>query len=287
MNTCGFHDPTTTPLGDAFRGMPALHGRNREAELCSHRSDPAEFFEDTLHDDHFDDVRLAHLTPSYSVRQSHYHVRGEFRTVADMEPVKIIAALKRLGVTHDEIAEALGRDRSVATKMLAGDRKVQASEIKILADLIQRHERHNNEVEDVAPRGYLPVEILPSFAGMGGGGTGEGDRESGLVSRRLIENELGASPKDMLIIEARGDSMEPDFQHGDQILIDCRDRNPIQPGPFAMWDGDGYVVKIVERLPQQRGWYRVFSANGRYASYDVEESTIKIMGRPVWFGRRL
>lgn len=136
-------------------------------------------------------------------------------------------------------------------------------------------------------RAYLPVEILPSFAGMGGGGTGDGDPETGMISRRLIEDELRARPIDLLIIEARGDSMEPDFQHGDQILIDRRDCNPVQPGSFALWDGDGYVIKLVERVPQMKGRYRIFSANARYASYDVGEDEIRIMGRPVWFARRL
>jgi len=134
---------------------------------------------------------------------------------------------------------------------------------------------------------YLAVDILPSFAGMGGGGSGEGDHGQALVSRALIEDELRAKPSDMLLIEARGSSMEPDFLHGDQILIDRRDCNPVQPGAFALWDGDGYVVKLVERVPHKPGVYRIFSANGRYSTYEVEAEQVKIMGRPVWFGRRL
>lgn len=134
---------------------------------------------------------------------------------------------------------------------------------------------------------YLQVEILPSYAGMGGGGSGEGDLATGLVPRTFVENELRAKPSDLLLIEARGESMMPDFLHGDQILIDKRDCNPVQPGSFALWDGDGYVIKLVERVPHKRGFYRIFSANARYSPYEVEEDQIKIMGRPVWFARRL
>lgn len=204
-----------------------------------------------------------------------------------MDSEQIIAALKRLDVPDQEIADVIGRDRSAATKMLGGKRNVQAREIEPLKELIARYERRNGEIEDPVARSYLAVEVLPSFAGMGGGGSGEGERATALVSRALIEQELHARPNDLIILEARGDSMEPDFQHGDQILIDKRDCNPVQPGPFALWDGDGYVVKLVERIPQRRGWYRVFSANGRYAAYEVQEAEIQIMGRPVWFGRRL
>lgn len=134
---------------------------------------------------------------------------------------------------------------------------------------------------------YLAVEVMPSYGGMGGGGSGEGDPGQALIPRSLIEDELRAKPSDLLLIEARGESMAPDFLHGDQILIDKRDKNPVQPGAFALWDGDGYVVKLVERIPRERGRYRIFSVNGRFSSYDVDEEEITIMGRPVWFGRRL
>jgi phage repressor protein C with HTH and peptisase S24 domain len=140
-----------------------------------------------------------------------------------------------------------------------------------------------------APRiqDYLPVRIFPSYAGMGGGGTGEGDEETGLVPRHLIENEFRGRPDDFQLINVRGDSMEPLFRHDDQLLVDLRDRNPIQPGPFAIFDGDAYLVKLVERVPGKRGYYRIFSANERYSESEVEETETTIMGRPVWFARRL
>ncbi len=141
----------------------------------------------------------------------------------------------------------------------------------------------------LAPSGksYLSVEVLPSFGGMGGGGTGEGDTSTALVSRELIEDVLRAKPEDLLLIDVRGDSNEPEFLHGDQILVDRRDVNPVQPGFFALWDGDAYVVKLVERVPRKAGAYRIFSANSRYSEYEVSEDEIRIMGRPVWFARRL
>ena len=139
----------------------------------------------------------------------------------------------------------------------------------------------------VQDRHYIPIAVLPSYAGMGGGGTGDGDLQTALLPRTLIEDELRAQPNDLLLIDVRGDSMEPDFKHGDQILIDRRDRDPRQPGPFALFDGDGYVIKLVERVPGKRGFYRVFSANARYSEYEIEEEEHTIMGRPVWFARRL
>lgn len=140
---------------------------------------------------------------------------------------------------------------------------------------------------DEMERDYVMIAVLPSYGGMGGGGTGEGDRVMARLPRRLIEEELRGSPEDFELIDVRGDSNYPEFHNGDQILIDKRDRNPVQPGFFALWDGDGYVVKKVERVPQRRGWYRIFSANTQYREYEIEETETTIMGRPVWFARRL
>lgn len=193
------------------------------------------------------------------------------------------------GIRQVDLAEALGIDADKVSKSLAGKRRWQASEVLKIAEMLSGHD-DSTKHPDVPPSGsemdYVDVSVLPSFAGMGGGGNGEGEQSVAKLPRRLIEDLRGRA-SDFELIDVRGDSMEPDFHHGDQILIDRRDRDPRQPGPFALWDHDGYVVKLVERVQGRRGWCRVFSANPRYSSYEVEETAATIRGRPVWFARRL
>lgn len=131
---------------------------------------------------------------------------------------------------------------------------------------------------------YVAIEVLPTYAGLGGGGTGDGDRKTTLLPRSLVEDDLRSRADDLLVIDLRGDSMEPDFFNGDRVVINRRDVNPVQPGPFALWDGDGYVVKNVER---RRGSLRIFSSNPKYSDWESDGSDIQIMGRPVWVARRL
>lgn len=204
-----------------------------------------------------------------------------------MDSEAIIAALKRLDIPDQEIADVIGRDRTAATKMLGGKRNVQAREIGPLMELIAKYEGGPTEGAAPQPRDYLPVEILPTYAGMGGGGNGDADRETALVPRALIVDILRGKPEDFLLINVRGDSMEPDFRHDDQLLVDRRDISPAQPGPFAIWDGEWgeYVVKNVERLTN--GEVRVFSSNPKYSPSTVRSEETRIIGRPVWFGRRL
>lgn len=189
-----------------------------------------------------------------------------------------------------DVATALDISADKVNKMLAGTRRLQVGEADALRELLGDHS-DSTLVPDLPPQGtdadYVAVDVVPSYAGAGGGGSGEGDRVVARLSRRLIEEELRGTPDDFELIDIRGDSAEPDFYHGDQILIDKRDRNPRQPGPFVIWDEDGYVLKLVERVPGKRGWFKIFSANTRYSSYEIEESEATIRGRPVWFSRRL
>lgn len=204
-----------------------------------------------------------------------------------MELEKIQQRMDRLGIKATELADAIGLSPEKLSKVFSGVRQWRGNELLRALEFLDRAD-NGEGAPDLPPsdtaRDYLPVEILPTFAGMGGGGNGEDETEYGLVPRRLIEDELRAKPSDFLLIDTRGDSMEPDFQHGDQILIDRRDCNPVQPGYFAIWDGDGYVLKNVERT---REGLRVFSTNGKYREYLAATDDLKIMGRPVWFARRL
>lgn len=134
---------------------------------------------------------------------------------------------------------------------------------------------------------YVPIEVLPTYAGMGGGGTGEGDVEMALVPRYLIEQVFRGQPSDFVLIRVRGNSMEPTFHHDDELLVDKRDTSPTQPGPFAIWDAEWeeYLVKNVERM--QGGIIRLFPSNSEFSAVEIRHEETKILGRPVWFGRRL
>lgn len=134
---------------------------------------------------------------------------------------------------------------------------------------------------------YVPIEVLPTYAGMGGGGTGEGDVEMALVPRYLIEQVFRGQPSDFVLIRVRGNSMEPTFHHDDELLVDKRDTSPTQPGPFAIWDAEWeeYLVKNVERM--QGGIVRLFPSNSEFSAVEIRHEETKILGRPVWFGRRL
>ena len=215
---------------------------------------------------------------------------SKFKT-KQREAIEVLTRLDELGLSQRELVGVLEIDENKISKIKGGERRISAGEYIKATEWLDKAEARDGYTEQAdlpevpADRDYLPVDILPSFAGMGGGGTGEGDIERAMISRRLVEDELNARPSDLLVIEARGTSMRPDFEHGDQILIDQRDKNTAQPGAFALWDGDAYLIKMVERLPGGR--LRIFSRDRDLSSFEYDADEVTIMGRPVWFGRRL
>jgi phage repressor protein C with HTH and peptisase S24 domain len=132
------------------------------------------------------------------------------------------------------------------------------------------------------------IRLLPTYVGLGGGGTGEGDEGRVSFSRDLIENELRVPPDRLLAMVAEGNSMEPDFRGGDQILVDTRRTSLAQPGAFCLWDGDGHVVKFLERVQgSDPPKVRVISANAIYEPTERLVDEINLVGRVIWFGRRV
>jgi phage repressor protein C with HTH and peptisase S24 domain len=214
------------------------------------------------------------------------------------EAAEIFNRLDQLGLKQRDLARALGIEENKVSKAKIGERQLKAGEVLKARDWLKNIERNRAAgIRDQEPDlpiapgavSYVPIDIMPTYAGMGGGGTGDsgGEIERALVPRYLIESVFRGRPSDFVIIRTRGDSMYPDFEHDDELLVDKRDTNPIQPGPFAVWDAEdeAYVVKNVEKLPGGR--FRIFSTNPKYTPAEVAREETHIIGRPVWYGRRL
>lgn len=218
-----------------------------------------------------------------------------------IQPEWLKEELEMPGRSQSALARFLGlSSAAIVNRMCTGERKISAVEAdKIRAYLKgtargrrpvpEAHIDNTPDIPDADPlRDYVEVEVLPTFGGLGPGGTGDGQRETQLVPRSLVERELRSNAADLLIIDCRGDSMEPIFFNGDQVIIDRRHTTLAQPGLFALWDGDGYVIKNLQR-DRQAGRIKVFAENPKYDPefYSEGDDRLVIMGRPVWFARQL
>lgn len=108
------------------------------------------------------------------------------------------------------------------------------------------------------------------------------------IPTEFLRHELHVEPGRAWMTEIYGDSMY-DPAHpgapgslfpGDRVIVDTGDLRPSPPGPFALWDGTGLVVKMVEVIPgTDPVRLRLSSRNPSYGAYEVTEDEARIIGR--------
>lgn len=108
------------------------------------------------------------------------------------------------------------------------------------------------------------------------------------IPAEFLRGELHVEPGKAWITEVYGDSMYDPVHPGapgslcpgDRVIVDTGDVRPSPPGPFALWDGTGLVVKMVEVIPgTDPVRLRLSSRNPSYGSYEVTEDEARIIGR--------
>ena len=103
-----------------------------------------------------------------------------------------------------------------------------------------------------------------------------------------ITKNLRSAPVNLRVFIISGDSMEPTLCHNDLVLVDTVNKNPTQPGVFVLFDGYGLAAKRVERVMNAASpRIRILSDNPQYSIYERSPSEAGIIGRVVWFSRRI
>lgn len=101
------------------------------------------------------------------------------------------------------------------------------------------------------------------------------------LPKQLLANQVGSSST-VRIIQVMGDSMTPEFNPGDRVMVNTADRMPSPPGVFVLWDGFGLIIKRCEMVPHSKPPRVVLSSsNEKYATYEVEMTELDIQGRVV------
>lgn len=98
----------------------------------------------------------------------------------------------------------------------------------------------------------------------------------------VLRAQTSAPTEQLRIITVYGDSMTPDFNPGERVLVDCDDRRPSPPGVFALWDGFGLVIKRIEVIPYSNPpMVRLISRNASYGTYERPLEEVIINGRVI------
>jgi phage repressor protein C with HTH and peptisase S24 domain len=210
---------------------------------------------------------------------------------------KLIArTAKERGLTYKELSLAMGRnhaylqqfiERDVPALLKERDRSKLAeilglSEVDLGAPVKKITQAVNDNISNV------PEYRVHVSAGGGSMVASEDKRRDWPFASDYLRNELGLDRAKLAMLEVRGDSMEPTLSSGDRVMVNMSDRQVSQPGIFVLYDGDGTVIKRVEKIPYSDPEQIVIkSDNPAHGTYTVLGELVNIVGRVVWAARRL
>lgn len=141
-----------------------------------------------------------------------------------------------------------------------------------------------------APYGFVLVPRYDVAASMGNGSVIHSEQVVDHLAFReeWVRTELGAVPKNLILISAIGDSMEPTLRAGDLLLIDRSGDGVKQDAIYAFATNGELRVKRMQL--KMDGSVVVKSDNQQYEPEILtsdQAATLHIVGRVVWSGRRM
>lgn len=136
------------------------------------------------------------------------------------------------------------------------------------------------------PGGLVPVYDVQASAGFGAAVHGEEHIYNLAFDPSFLRQMTNAKPRELAIIQVQGDSMEPTLLNGDQVLVDRSKNNLDFDGLFVIRYGEALHIKRVGRAPK-RGHVLIRSDNERYTPLEVPYGEIDVVGRVLWYGRKV
>jgi len=134
---------------------------------------------------------------------------------------------------------------------------------------------------------YLNIPVLNIHASAGHGAeilTEES--EKGLIFKKEWINAHHLQNKDLVMIHAKGDSMEPSITCGDELLIDKNPMDRFVDGIYIIRiEKDLFVKRLRKRLT---GAIDIISDNPAYPNETIDDSNsdlLHVIGKVVWIGR--
>lgn len=196
------------------------------------------------------------------------------------------------GKSLAELSRIIGRNPAYLQQYVArgSPRRLEPADVRTIADYLGIAAETLGAFAPAGPapaprRGYwreIPRLALDASAGPGAVGAAEIPYDTIRFSQRWLR-EMGLEAGDLSAIRVEGDSMVPDLNHGDEIVVDRARRTG--EGIFVVRIGDALHVKRLRLAAAGR--IVLVSANPAYPPLDLPRGEVEIVGRVVWKGGRV
>lgn len=173
-----------------------------------------------------------------------------------------------------DLAKELGLEPSAVSKILGGYRQIKAQEYLIMRRFFGLPVDGESVVWNHAKSSYA---IQP---------LGEADEPldgaEWILPASILSQRTNAPPEKIKIFQVRENAMEPDFKHGEYVLIDLSDQKPTPPGVFIVSDGFGHMIRHCAFIPRANPPTVRISANSEnFHSQTLALSDFIVIGRVI------
>jgi transcriptional regulator with XRE-family HTH domain len=97
----------------------------------------------------------------------------------------------------------------------------------------------------------------------------------------FVNNQLNTSAKQLVVVEAEGDSMAPTIMSGEKVIVDTGHKTPSPDGLYAIRDSfDKVVVRRLQPLrAAQLSRVKIISDNPKHAAEEVPLADVEVVGK--------
>lgn len=151
---------------------------------------------------------------------------------------------------------------------------------------MRRGERPAGAPDAACLPGYEYVKKVRARLSAGSGSLATSDEVEGYYAFRSDWLRKRGNPTTMVLMAVTGDSMSPEIEDEDTVLIDESQRDIYVGKKFAVAIDDEVYIKYIDREP---GKYILRSVNPKYRPIEVdlldESRDVRLIGRMIWLGR--
>jgi phage repressor protein C with HTH and peptisase S24 domain len=143
------------------------------------------------------------------------------------------------------------------------------------------------ELAPATPPGHVLLPLLEARAAAGNHGGLRSDHLVNFIafSESFLKQTLRRSPKNLALLTASGDSMDPTIRDGDLLLVDTSARRIEGSFIYVLAIGGGLLVKRIDL--RRDGSVILKSDNPKYDAEEVpaaETPTLEVLGQVIWQG---
>jgi transcriptional regulator with XRE-family HTH domain len=232
-----------------------------------------------------DNARMARQAKSGSKKTGLYHARearGMSRTelvkrsgVSKQQLSRLENGLIRLRLDHlKPFANALGYSPE---QILLWGRYPGTDEIQVEAV------RPSEQVPELASRSDSAADLSKLKKRKEGRHVDRIKSEAWVFPSNFVREQLHASAKELLVVEAEGGAMAPTIMSGERVIVDTADRTPSTDGLYAIRDSsENVVIRRLQllRTARPRG-VKIISDNPKHAVEQAALEEMEIVGKAL------